>query len=117
MQAIWVLITKLWPPMPPQPQIPPSIVIPPGTTPADIDEQIRLSKAKVSYCPLLMDPSVTDYDYIDEELRQTIYDCMMNSPENRPTLEVLLAQAKAGVQKNFSGEDDGYVKRWIRRWM
>lgn len=110
-------MTKLRPPLPPQPQIPPTLALPQNPTPQEIDEAVNDDRVPVSYCTLLMDPNITAYDYIDVELRQTVYDCMFHRPKDRPTLETLLDQAKIGAKKRFPGEDDGYIRRWISRWI
>ncbi len=110
---MWVLITKLQPALPPQPQ-PPLAYRPEN---GDIEDFVHSMRLPVSYCPLLMDPNVHDYDWVDVELRQTIYNCMYHRPDDRPTLENLLAAAKIGAQKGFRGETDQYVTRWIQRWL
>lgn len=114
---MWVLITKLQPPQPPQPQVPPTLALPPNPTWQDYENLVNLNNTPVSYCALLMDPNVTDYNWVDQELRQEIYDCMYHNPSDRPPLNLLLTRAKLGAGKSFPGEDDGYIRRWISRWL
>lgn len=66
----------------------------------------------VSYCGWLMDAN-SDYTWVDRELRQQVYNCMNHRPRDRPDLAALLTTAKAGIQKNFEGETDEYIRRWI----
>ncbi|RYP84097.1 hypothetical protein DL769_001242 [Monosporascus sp. CRB-8-3] len=114
--VMWILITKHWPPTPPQPQLPPTFPMPPlgGMT---IDDIVDQQEVKVSYCPWLLDPDNKDYDWVDKELRTTIFECLNHKPGDRPTLETLLEAAKNGYRKRFHGEDDGYIRRWIRKWL
>jgi hypothetical protein len=107
---MWSLITKCHPPTPPQPQLPTGTV--PG--PAHLLDGL-LQDVAVSYCPLLMDTTITNYNWADVELRQTIYRCMYHKPEDRPSLGELLATAKQNVQKNFNETDDN-IRNWIAQW-
>ena len=115
---MWILITKLQPPCPPQPQIPRHRHVPPGIGRGpNLDQLVDDHNVPVSYCPLLMDPEpINDYKWVDEELRKTIRDCMYHRPRDRPTLERLLEEAKDGAQRQFPGEDDDYIRQWIKRW-
>ncbi|OTA54525.1 kinase-like protein [Hypoxylon sp. EC38] len=118
---MWVLITQLDPPKPPQPQIPPGVQIPKakeGEEEPDIDRLILQAQpnARISYCPLLIDGDDGDLEYIDEELRRTIYECMYHNPAHRPTIEDLLTQAIQGVKKTFPNEDDERVQRFVSQF-
>ncbi|RYP46223.1 hypothetical protein DL768_007542 [Monosporascus sp. mg162] len=106
--VMWIIITKHSPPTPPQPQLPLTFPMPPlsGMT---IDDIVDQQEVKVSYCPWLLDPDNKDYDWVDEELRTTIFECLNHKPGDRPTLETLLEAAKNGYRKRFHGEDDGYI--------
>ncbi|RYP05106.1 hypothetical protein DL764_004022 [Monosporascus ibericus] len=114
--VMWILITKHSPPTPPQPQLPPTFPMPPlsGMT---IDDIVDQQEVKVSYCPWLLDQDNKDYDWVDKELRTTIFECLNHNPGDRPTLETLLGAAKNGYRKRFHGEDDGYIRSWIRKWL
>ena len=79
---MWVFITRLNVPVPPQPQVPHGLE---GLQ--NIDEHVDVNDLPVSYCEYLCDPNVHDYDWVDEELRKTIYKCMYHRPRDRPTLE------------------------------
>jgi len=79
---MWVLITKHDAPAPPQPQLPWHEAV----IDSDMLEKYRdrldtllevlgLEGQPISYCPLLRDPSVHDYDWVNEALRVTIYKC------------------------------------------
>ncbi|KAI1468339.1 kinase-like domain-containing protein [Daldinia caldariorum] len=112
--TMWVLITQRIPPMPPQAQIPPGINIPKN---ADrIDELLWHIQPgmPVSYCALLMDG---DFEYIDEDLRTAIYQCMYHQPNYRPTVEELLLQAQEGISRRYPDEDDDVVNRWVSEYV
>ncbi|KAI1080696.1 hypothetical protein F5B20DRAFT_538587 [Whalleya microplaca] len=118
--TMWMLITRFKPPIPPQPQIPPDT----DTSNWNFDDvnsirsNIRLMgfAQPISYCPLLRDDRVDDYNWADQTLRQTIYECMYHRPKDRPTLDVLLQQAKQKVTQEFPGETDQVVRAWIHKW-
>jgi hypothetical protein len=83
-QVMWELITKYQSPMPPQPQPPYDRSYLPGPDPDGrrrLDEYLQETAEpgeesfKISYCPLLKDPAVPDYDWVDEDLRTTIFEC------------------------------------------
>ncbi|KAI0483486.1 hypothetical protein F4859DRAFT_528879 [Xylaria cf. heliscus] len=121
--TMWELITKLQPPTPPAPQPPYSEVLnfPPyndqGQTNMDlIFDDPQYAEFKISYCALLRDPTVTDYDWVDENLRDTIFRCMYHKPNDRPSLEELLSQAERNVEVDASGESDEYIREWIQYW-
>ncbi|KAL7619602.1 hypothetical protein AAE478_010143 [Parahypoxylon ruwenzoriense] len=110
--TMWSVITHREPHIPPQPQIPPGVTVP-DDTPSDMDEFLEevAPNTPISYCPLLMDED-GPCEYVDPELRRTIYECMYHNPNHRPTVEKLLEQAKRGIQKVFDGETDQYVQAW-----
>ncbi|KAI1377846.1 kinase-like protein [Hypoxylon crocopeplum] len=116
---MWIIITQNDPPQPPQPQIPPGVVIPPNNNgnPRSIDQIIRATNPDmpISYCPLLMDGD--SYGFVDEELRRTVYQCMYHRPSHRPTVEALLEQAVRGSKKAFPREGDDTVKEWVDRFI
>lgn len=64
------------------------------------------------YAALLMDDP--ELSYIDEDLRTTIMQCMRHYPDERPTLDVLIAQAKEGTQREYEGETDDVIKNWVK---
>ncbi|KAI0895258.1 kinase-like protein [Annulohypoxylon nitens] len=124
--TMWNVITQFQQPTPVRPQIPLDQLdnIEPhrdwqDRTPSFVDELINTAdpKVKISYCPLLMDKGPTAYDGIDVELRRTVYECMYHRPHDRPTIEALLAQAEAGIQKQFPGETDKHVQEWVIDWI
>ncbi|KAI2633358.1 hypothetical protein GGS21DRAFT_544035 [Xylaria nigripes] len=122
--TMWRLITNHLPPLPPMPQPPYEEVdnYPPinsyGQTNIDLALQDEKYKDfKISYCPWLMDPKVTDYDWVDKDLRQTIFECMYHKPDDRPTLEALLRAAEDKVLDEFPGETDDLVREWIQYWL
>lgn len=114
---MWILITRKNPPQPPQPQFPPTVALPANPTLQDKEDAVNDNHLAVSYCALLKDTSITTYDWVDQALRDEIYECMYHKPSDRPTLPQLLARAKVGAQKHFLGEDDGYIRRWIKKWL
>ncbi|OTA92219.1 hypothetical protein M434DRAFT_32006 [Hypoxylon sp. CO27-5] len=94
--TMWMVITKLRPPLPPQRS---------RSTMLDVDEPVH-------YCPLLLDDP--KYNKVDEELRRTIAECMRHAPYTRPTLVDLFEQAKKGASRQFDGETDDFIRRWIQ---
>ncbi|KAI1088520.1 kinase-like protein [Rostrohypoxylon terebratum] len=120
--TMWNIMTQLEQPNPIQPQVPLGIHPPrdnEGRIPANMDELLNTAdpNVKISYCPLLLDPAANRFDKYDPELRRAIYECMYHRPSDRPTIEALLAQAEAGVQKQFEGETDEHVRWWVQRWI
>ncbi|KAK6073202.1 hypothetical protein SCUP234_08800 [Seiridium cupressi] len=120
--TMWCLITRLNPPLPPQPQIPEELwsnyAFPAGTSKHDFDahlEEIGYD-GPISYCPLLCDLDIEDYDWADLDLRNTIYRCMYHLPSDRPSLDELLRAAKAKIAQNFNEPDDE-IRRWIKKWL
>ncbi|KAI0114212.1 kinase-like protein [Hypoxylon sp. NC0597] len=116
--VMWIIITQLDPPKPPQAQVPKGIVIPEaveGQPEPDIDRIIRNEQpnARISYCALLMDGN---FDNVDEELRRTIFECMYHNPTHRPTIEDLLPQAIQGIQKAFPDETDREIRDFVNRF-
>ncbi|KAI1342945.1 hypothetical protein F5Y15DRAFT_371434 [Xylariaceae sp. FL0016] len=121
--TMWCLITKLEPPAPPDPQPPYELN---GTfnysndgkqlVHEAIDDEPKYANFRVSYCPLLMDPTCKTYDWVDKELRQTIFECMYHRPADRPSIQKLLQQALKGARKAFPGEDDDSIRRWVNYW-
>ncbi|KAI0553968.1 kinase-like domain-containing protein [Xylaria curta] len=121
--TMWQLITKFVSPTPPTPQPPYDEVdnYPPfnvhGQTDMDqIFKDPKYADFKISYCPLLRDPEVQDYDWVDEKLRETIFKCMYHKPDDRPSLAELLSEAERNVELDISGESDEEVRRWIQYW-
>ncbi|KAI1758237.1 hypothetical protein F4782DRAFT_544575 [Xylaria castorea] len=121
--TMWELITKLLPPTPPAPQPPYDEVDSypafnnQGQTDMDlIFNDPRFADFKISYCALLRDPRVTDYNWVDEKLRETIFKCMYHKPDDRPSLHELLSEAERNVELDISGESDEEVRRWIQYW-
>ncbi|KAI1139266.1 kinase-like protein [Hypoxylon sp. FL0543] len=117
--TMWNIITQLDAPKPPQPQVPEGIIVPPhveGQPEPNIDAIIRaeIADPKISYCPLLMDGGF--YNYIDVDLRRTIYECMYHNPTHRPRIEGLLAQARQKVKQTFPNEPDNAVQDWTNRF-
>ncbi|KAI1207563.1 kinase-like protein [Annulohypoxylon truncatum] len=120
--SMWVVITQLSPPLPVQPQ-PPAGLNPKrnkkGLIPSYLDQFVDPTdpETRISYCPLLMDPARSTYDYVDIELRTAIYECMYHRQDDRPTVERLLEQARKGANKIFSGETDASVKEWVDEFL
>ncbi|KAI0843809.1 kinase-like domain-containing protein [Daldinia vernicosa] len=115
--TMWIIITQRKPPLPPQPQIPPGVWIPGGRfLQPDIDDILRNigPNIPVSYCPLLMDGP---FNHVDEDLRRAIYQCMYHYPDQRPTVEELLIQARVGIQKVFPYETDEVINNWVDRFV
>ncbi|KAI0007849.1 kinase-like domain-containing protein [Xylariaceae sp. FL0662B] len=117
--TMWTIITQLEPPLPPQPQVPPQMIINENNLPKgsfSIDEEVKAidPDAPISYCPLLMDGD-NEYEYIDPELRWVIYQCMYHRPNDRPTVEELLEHAKEGITRSYEGETDEAVKSWFHQ--
>ncbi|KAI1499101.1 hypothetical protein F5X99DRAFT_391237 [Biscogniauxia marginata] len=124
-QTMWILITQLEAPAPPAPQAPYHLVsqIPTVNGKKDIDTYLKTHPDttgeghKISYCPLFMDPQNHDYDWVDKELRETIFKCMYHEPRHRPLLDDLLPAAIAGTKKNFPGETDDFIRQWVHYWL
>ncbi|KAI1807465.1 kinase-like domain-containing protein [Daldinia bambusicola] len=112
--TMWVIITQRTPPMPPQAQVPPDVNIPKNAN--NIDDLLRKIQPNmpISYCPLLMDG---EFDYIDEDLREAIYESMYHQPHYRPTVEQLLLQAEEGITRRYPGEEDDVIDRWVNEYV
>ncbi|KAI5864307.1 kinase-like protein [Durotheca rogersii] len=93
-QTMWMMITGFYPPSPPEPH-----QDGPFTS--------------VSYCSLLM----TDEKYasVDLELRRTIAACMRHNPHDRPSLQILMQQARSGVAKSYPDESDTFIRNWVKK--
>ncbi|KAH9909922.1 hypothetical protein F4778DRAFT_713403, partial [Xylariomycetidae sp. FL2044] len=122
--TMWQVITQLRPPRPPQPHLDPinhRAALAAGYERARHDEYIAANPGLqywISYCPLFQDADgAREYNWVDRDLRQTIINCMKHMPADRPDLPTLLEQAKAGVNKQFQGEDDAFIRAWVRRWL
>ncbi|KAJ8132334.1 hypothetical protein O1611_g1294 [Lasiodiplodia mahajangana] len=123
--SMWELITGYEPPVPPEPQPPYSEVdlYPPinnlGQTLLDgIFEDPQYVDFKISYCALLLDPREgSRYSWVDEALRDIIFQCLYHKPDDRPTLEELQNQAELALQPDtFPEESDNYIRDWIDYW-
>lgn len=110
--TMWAVITQTVPPSPPQPQIPPNVQVPAGLM--DVDAYLRdhHPNEPISYCVGLMSPGNL-WEYVDEDLRRTIYQCMYHKQRLRPTVETLLPQAMEGALRQFDGEDDETIKQFV----
>ncbi|KAI0595087.1 hypothetical protein F4775DRAFT_595576 [Biscogniauxia sp. FL1348] len=123
--VMWILITKLEFPAPPDPQLPYDQVnrAPGQKDKKDFRKERKAYKAatgedhKISYCALLMDPNVHDYDWVDPELREILFRCMYHNPLDRPNLSALLDSAIKGTAKQFPGETDSEVRKWVYDWI
>ncbi|OTA94629.1 hypothetical protein M434DRAFT_10577 [Hypoxylon sp. CO27-5] len=126
--CMFMLITKCYPPMPPQPDPPQQskdqALNSLGNNPTR--RQIRraldavidnANDQRFSYCAALMDNTIHDYDYVDVALRQTIYECMYHNPNDRPTLSTLLEQATQKASDAFNNESDLDVRAWMHKWL
>ncbi|KAI0126081.1 hypothetical protein BJ170DRAFT_725884 [Xylariales sp. AK1849] len=121
--TMWSLITQVWAPHPPQAQVPPHLagdVVKPAEGSADIDGELEswgydTSTQPISYCEFLKDPEVDGFNWVDEDLRETVFRCMYHDPYDRPFLHELLDQAKQKLAEDF-GESDEYIRRWIKKW-
>ncbi|KAI0886530.1 kinase-like protein [Annulohypoxylon maeteangense] len=117
--TFWVVITQRDAPIPVEPQPPLGMVVPRlenRLVPSYLDNLIGPDD-RISYCPYFMDPDDNPYEYVDAELRRTIYECMYHRQDDRPTVETLLPQAQAGVQKEFQGESDDFIKEWVSQFI
>ncbi|KAI0966215.1 hypothetical protein F4678DRAFT_450478 [Xylaria arbuscula] len=122
--TMWELITKSIAPTPPNPQPPYDLrdQYPPYNASGQAHYDLILrdpayADFKISYCPLLIDPEVHDYDWVDETLRRTIFACMYHRPDDRPTLEALLREAEENIQTDrFPDETDASIRDWIQYW-
>ncbi|KAI1640803.1 hypothetical protein F4809DRAFT_637253 [Biscogniauxia mediterranea] len=123
--VMWILITKFEFPAPPDPQLPYDQVYraPGQKDKKDFRKQRKAYKAatgedhKISYCALLGDPNVHDYDWVDPELREILFQCMYHNPLDRPTLSRLLDSAIKGIAKQFPGETDSVIRKWVYDWI
>ncbi|KAI5924783.1 kinase-like protein [Camillea tinctor] len=91
--TLWQLMTRLCVPFPPQPSSDP--------------------KEPVSYCRVIN--SRADLAYIDQDLKNTINQCMMHRPGDRPSLLTLMNQAKEGITRRYEGESDRRISAWVSR--
>ncbi|KAK5631019.1 hypothetical protein RRF57_006734 [Xylaria bambusicola] len=98
---MWQLMTRMQPPVPPQPQ--PEIQLGPGMV------------IPTHYCPLLL--TMREYDVYDLELRLVVAYCLTANPQLRPALSNLLNAARRGIDSNFIGEDDNTIREWVRRFI
>ncbi|KAI1118303.1 kinase-like domain-containing protein [Nemania sp. NC0429] len=123
--TMWELITRWEPPIPPAPQPPYEEV---GRFPpwdpyrGGFDYDTLLGKGKyrnfkISYCPLLMDPEAEGFEWIDEDLRATIYKCLYHKPDDRPSLRELLKEAEEKIDAEFKGESDDFIREWVQYWL
>ncbi|KAI0142448.1 kinase-like protein [Hypoxylon sp. NC0597] len=95
--TMWQLITKFYPPVPPQQQA-----------------NRAINKIEpVTYCALLLDDP--KYERVDRDLRETLVRCMRHEPSNRPTLRTLLQEARRGVRRVYPNETDDMIRAWIQR--
>ncbi|TGJ79565.1 hypothetical protein E0Z10_g9213 [Xylaria hypoxylon] len=110
--TMWELITKCKGPTPPHPQPPYSEADrykpynDEGQT--DLDEIFNVptyADFKISYCSLLLDPTVNSFIGVDETLRKTIFKC-----------QELLREAEENIQSDFRGETDADIRDWIQYW-
>ncbi|KAI1369952.1 hypothetical protein F5Y08DRAFT_347477 [Xylaria arbuscula] len=112
--SMWQLIVQKFGPTPPTPQPPDELLDDP-----DVDSALRnpqYANFRISYCDGLLDPDVNEFDWVDRDLRQTIFECMYHRPDDRPSLEQLLTQAKEKIQEEFQGENDNLVREWFADW-
>ncbi|RYP70547.1 hypothetical protein DL771_005366 [Monosporascus sp. 5C6A] len=87
--TLWNVMTKCYPPIPPQRQSGPG---------------------PLTYCHLIRtDPR---YNYVDPELKEVLVQCMRHDPKDRPSLLNLSRQAKRGVKKRFFNESDDFIRFW-----
>ncbi|KAI1122628.1 hypothetical protein F5Y10DRAFT_286997 [Nemania abortiva] len=121
--SMWQLITKYEPPQPPAPQPPyaevdryPAYNMHGQTDLDDIFLDPKYANFKISYCPLLQDPRVDQYNWVDERLRKTIFRCMYHRPDDRPTLAELQREAERALRTGFPDETDDYIREWMQYW-
>ncbi|KAK9424838.1 putative Kinase-like protein [Seiridium unicorne] len=121
--TMWTLITQKYAPEPPQPQIPPhlrrgGLYFASDDTKRGFDETLLGAgyTGPISYCALLLDLDINDYDWVDLELRRVLFECMYHQPADRPTLESLLQTAKAKIAQDFH-ETDQQVRTWMAKWL
>ncbi|KAI0514975.1 hypothetical protein F5B22DRAFT_211034 [Xylaria bambusicola] len=117
--SMWELIVKYQGPLPPTPQPPQNL---PHILQGQIDydailQDPKYADFKISYCALLLNPDVHDYDWVDKALRETVFKCMYHKPDDRPTLEELLKEAEEKVQEEFPEETDEFIRKWIDHWL
>ncbi|XXG99954.1 hypothetical protein Hte_006295 [Hypoxylon texense] len=116
--SMWMLITKSEPPIPPQPQIPFDLDYDAtNRTPREIDRDFRIldMNEPTSYCAWLLDPD-TEFNWVDFDLRERIYQCMYHRPDDRPTLSALLREAETKLcNEAFPGESDDFVREWVHK--
>ncbi|KAI1407888.1 hypothetical protein F5Y13DRAFT_205569 [Hypoxylon sp. FL1857] len=91
--TMWMVITKLRSPLPPQ-------------------RSMLVEDGPLHYCPLLLDDP--KYSNVDEELRRTIAECLRHAPNSRPRLADLLKQAERGAARDFEGETDDIIRAWVQ---
>ncbi|KAI0429359.1 kinase-like domain-containing protein, partial [Xylaria sp. FL1042] len=120
--SMWELITLEIGPLPPQPQPPydqrDSYPAYNDRGQANYDLILKdpaYADFKISYCSLLLDPDVHDFDWVDKRLRRTIFECLYHKPDDRPTLEELLREAEENIQADkFPQETDAQIRDWIQ---
>ncbi|RWA12813.1 hypothetical protein EKO27_g2269 [Xylaria grammica] len=94
--TMWQAMTQMKAPFPPQPQ----------TRTGSHGDLLY------NYCARLLTEDI--FGVFDLELRVTIARCMAYDPRRRLSLRVLLQGAQAGINKNFAGETDQFIRSWIQ---
>ncbi|KAI1100510.1 hypothetical protein F4804DRAFT_44186 [Jackrogersella minutella] len=87
--SMWMLITKMRPPMPPQ----------------------QSEEDPISYGSYLLEDPV--FDQVDINLRTTIVACMRHNPMDRPVLFDLLGEAERGVKLRYPNESNDMIRTWV----
>ncbi|KAI1812877.1 kinase-like domain-containing protein [Poronia punctata] len=95
--TMWQLITRLWVPLPPT-------LMPKSRKWPGLPDTYAVE--------ILTNPL---YDGVDVKLRETVARCMAHDPAQRPTLPVLLKEAKKGIDKRFANETDQFIRDWVDR--
>lgn len=119
-KTMWSLITKFEPICPPYPEIPDDIYnqIPENMTSREaVNAEIRRLEpelSSVSYCTWNF-PLQDNFEWVDKDLRDTIYDCLYHAPDDRPTLSELLkvAEHKVRLGRSLMRESDETVMTWV----
>ncbi|KAK6222345.1 hypothetical protein LQW54_001045 [Pestalotiopsis sp. IQ-011] len=121
--SMWCFLTMRYPPRPPQAQVPPHLrhlVV--GQSRSAYDNILfnspNLYTGPISYCAVLCDQRGQPgdaYAWVDDDLKQTLWECMYHNPADRPDLQTLLAQAQAKMAPGTFPAENANMRRHRRR--
>ncbi|KAH8891700.1 hypothetical protein GQ53DRAFT_841543 [Thozetella sp. PMI_491] len=102
---LWCLITGCYPPRGP---------IDPQVVSAEVDMDSGETEYKWSYGNYLSDETI--FDWVDPNLLHLAVRCMMEKPDDRPSLQEIAAVIHRGLHGTPWGETDDDTKAWAARF-